>query len=387
MEPIKPYLVNEDPASGRGLIPLPVRNKAYDESWLQELLFLHPSLLPIDQIDESYLPLVSIGREITYIDNLFVSPSGLLTIVETKLWRNPEAHRTVIVQILEYAKTLSTWNYMQLDNSVKQYMKKRTGSEISVYQAVNKAVRNLSINEIEFQSKVEDSLKNGQFALVIVGDKVFPQATQLAETIQSAPHLQFSLGFIELSCYKLEKDKTWPLIIVPNFITKTTEVTRAVVRVIYEEKKPEVVVAAVQEAKTTSTNSSKMSEPVFFASLPDNVRDIFMSYLVTWRQKGFKIEWGKISMLVKVPWLGKHGGVVEANQTQIGIFNDRFVNQCKYPAELYRNYKEILMQSSVLGTALQQKRAYLNYTDIDKDDVMLILQASDNFADELVKRQ
>lgn len=112
MKTTKPYLVNEDPASGRGLIPLSVRNKAYDENSLQELLFLHPSLLPIDQIDESYLPLVSIGREITNIDNLFISPSGLLTIVDTKLWRNPEAHRTVIAQILEYAKTLSTWNYV-----------------------------------------------------------------------------------------------------------------------------------------------------------------------------------------------------------------------------------------------------------------------------------
>ncbi len=32
-------------------------------------------------------------------------------LVEAKLWRNPEARRKVIGQILDYAKELSRWNY------------------------------------------------------------------------------------------------------------------------------------------------------------------------------------------------------------------------------------------------------------------------------------
>ena len=104
MVDINPYLINDVKASGRRLTPIPVRDKAFQEDWLQELLYKHPSILPVDYLDESYLPLVSIGREIASIDNLFVSQSGLLTVVETKLWRNPEAHRTVVAQILEYAK-------------------------------------------------------------------------------------------------------------------------------------------------------------------------------------------------------------------------------------------------------------------------------------------
>jgi hypothetical protein len=38
------------------------------------------------------------------IDNFMVSPSGLPVLVECKLWRNPEARREVVSQILDYAK-------------------------------------------------------------------------------------------------------------------------------------------------------------------------------------------------------------------------------------------------------------------------------------------
>lgn len=381
MKTTQPYLVNEDPASGRGLIPLSVRNKAYDEDWLQELLFLHPSLLPINHIDESYLPLVSIGREITNIDNLFVSPSGLLTIVETKLWRNPEAHRTVVAQILEYARTLSTWSYQKLDDSVKAYMKKRIGIEISLYEAVNKAVRNLSVNEIELQAKIQDCLTNGQFALVIVGDKVYPQATQLAETIQSAPNLQFTLGFVELSCYKLEKDTTWPLIIVPNFITKTKEHIRAVVKVIYEEKIPTVQVTTPPDEPTTS----RTSLPAFLASIPSDLSDIFKNYLDIWTQKNHTIYWGKVGFSLRVNWKGKPTTVFDAYPSLIGIMTAKSVNRLNFPEALYKNYRESLIQSSKLGTAVQQGRTYINYKELEIDDVLLIIKASDEFADALVK--
>jgi hypothetical protein len=84
---------------------------------------------------------------------------------------------------------------------------------------------------------------------VVVGDRIHPSATQLAGTIQSAPHLQFSLGFVELQCYKLNKDSNWPLIVYPNLILKTKEVTRAVVKVLYEKEKPEVAVFAPTEDK------------------------------------------------------------------------------------------------------------------------------------------
>ena len=93
-----------------------------DEAWLQSLIFEHPEVLPVAYFDEVYSPAIPVGREIEtssgYIDNLYVSPRGGIIIVETKLWSNPEKHRTVVAQIIDYAKELSKWNYDQLNAAI-----------------------------------------------------------------------------------------------------------------------------------------------------------------------------------------------------------------------------------------------------------------------------
>lgn len=65
-----------------------------DEACLQQLLYSHPELLPVDEFDEFFSPPIPIGREVGTdrgpIDDLFVSPFGRITVVETKLWNNPE---------------------------------------------------------------------------------------------------------------------------------------------------------------------------------------------------------------------------------------------------------------------------------------------------------
>jgi len=53
------------------------------------------------------------------IDLLFVNSEGMITIVETKLWRNPEARRKVVTQIIDYAKDLAKWSYSDLMKAVK----------------------------------------------------------------------------------------------------------------------------------------------------------------------------------------------------------------------------------------------------------------------------
>ena len=105
-----PFLINED-ASGLGLHPIDILEKAYDESWLQDILRRQPEILPVREIESVYYPLIPIGVEVATetgsIDNLFISHRGYLVLVETKLWRNPEAKREVISQAMEYGSSLS----------------------------------------------------------------------------------------------------------------------------------------------------------------------------------------------------------------------------------------------------------------------------------------
>lgn len=69
--------------------------KLYDEGWIQNLIHNNPSILPVGELEPAFFPLYPVCRELKtsagYLDNLFVSENGSLTLVECKLWRNPEA--------------------------------------------------------------------------------------------------------------------------------------------------------------------------------------------------------------------------------------------------------------------------------------------------------
>jgi hypothetical protein len=84
----------------------------FRENRLQELLVAHPEVLPVADIEPAYAPLICLGCEIPtpsgFLDVLYVSPGGYLTLVEAKLWDNPEARREVVGQVVEYAKDLSS---------------------------------------------------------------------------------------------------------------------------------------------------------------------------------------------------------------------------------------------------------------------------------------
>ena len=380
MVDINPYLVNDSNDSGRLLQPLPAKEKAFQEEWLQELLFKHPRMLPVDYLDESFAPLISLGREIANIDNLFVSPAGLLTIVETKLWRNPEAHRTVVAQVLEYAKTLSAWTYYDLDSAVMSFQSGRTGTSASIYEIVKSAHRSLDIGEIDFQARVQSCLNNGRFALLIVGDRIYPEATQLAEVIQSAPHLQFSMGFIELRCYRLDKNANWPLVVVPNFLSKTKEYTRAIVKIFYEEKKPDVLVEAVD----VDRNRSKTNFQEFLASLPSNIRDSYSTYLKSWmRTPGYTVYWGQVGFSLRIPIDGKLTTVFETYPTNTSITSDKWAKKYNFPDKPYNKYRIELTKSSVLGSAMAAGRRYLEYSDLNEDDIMLLLSSTDKLTQDI----
>ena len=90
------------------------------EDWLQKLVFSHPETLPVSYIDPAFAPLIPIGREVPTeagpMDALYLSPDGALVILEAKLWRNPQARREVVGQIIDYATAVAKWSFDDLDS-------------------------------------------------------------------------------------------------------------------------------------------------------------------------------------------------------------------------------------------------------------------------------
>jgi hypothetical protein len=224
----QPLLISNN--ATRSMERVPLYSNEFSEGWLQKLIHENPSLLPISEIESGFAPAISMGREIRTkagpIDNLLISPDGYITIVETKLWRNPQARREVVGQILDYAKELSKWTFSDLDISLKRYGQSSEG-------VVAKVRRHPGCEDIEEHSLIDNinkNLRRGRILLLIVGDGIRESVEEMVDYLSQSPQLHFTLALVELQVYRLG-DSIDPLLIIPQVVTRTREITRAVVRV------------------------------------------------------------------------------------------------------------------------------------------------------------
>ncbi len=196
-----------------------------DEATLQELLFQFPQALPIAAIDPAYAPAVPICRELAlpagYADALYVNHLGRLTLAEFKLWRNPQARREVIGQILDYAKDLASWGYEDLQRQVSLALGQ---SGNTVYDLVRRQFPDL--NEAEFVDNVTRHLRRGEFLLLIIGDGIHEGAANIVDFVQRYSGLHFNLAMVEAALYR---DAANQLIVQPRVLARTEIVQRFVV--------------------------------------------------------------------------------------------------------------------------------------------------------------
>lgn len=60
-----PIMINNQESTILERLPLSCTGASeYDEKWLQDLLFKNPRALPIDQIDQTYVNLMPVCREL-----------------------------------------------------------------------------------------------------------------------------------------------------------------------------------------------------------------------------------------------------------------------------------------------------------------------------------
>jgi hypothetical protein len=203
----------------------------YSEAWLQHLIMKHPEILPVDQIEPAFADLVAICTELPtpsgFVDNLFVTPTGNLAIIECKLWRNPEARREVTAQIIDYAKDLSGWDYSKLDTAVQRTKApQNVGGEKqrSLYSIV---AAHSEIDEASFIDAVSRNLQRGRFLLLIVGDGIREGVEGMTEFLQQHAGLHFTFAIIELALFEIPGG----YIAQPRILAKTTNIDRGIVTV------------------------------------------------------------------------------------------------------------------------------------------------------------
>lgn len=352
------------------------------ESWLQELIHDHPSILPVSDFDSSFSPLVSIAREVVTgvgrIDNLLVSPSGKIVIVETKLWKNPEKHRDVVAQIIGYAKALSQWNYDKLSQIVPVTT---PGSQTDNSDALFNRVRNGSqqageLNFHDFESNVTKCLETGDFLLLIVGDRISANVALLADAIQGAPGLEFTIGLVELQIYSLDESEQWPILVFPHVVGRTVERTRAVVKVRYAgPEKPELSISTPQE--TTEIRSGKINPDTFLSELPDNLVPVFEMYLEKWLKGQASLSWGKRGFSVGIDIAGKRTPLVNIFPDYMGLVRLSDIKDMPDADAIYEKYWDKIQSVSEATQLLQKNAKYIHFKSLSEDEIMVLLEALD----------
>ncbi|MXZ90761.1 MAG: hypothetical protein F4W95_05450 [Chloroflexi bacterium] len=196
-----------------------------DEPTLQDLLFRFPQTLPIAEIDPSYSGAVPVCKELVlpagYADALYINQLGRITLAEFKLWRNPQARREVIGQILDYAKDLASWNYEDLQRQVSLALGE-TGN--ALYDLVR--AHHPDIGEAEFVDNVTRNLRRGEFLLLIIGDGIQEGAASIVDFVQRYSGLHFNLGLVEAALYRDAADS---LMVQPRILARTEIVQRFVI--------------------------------------------------------------------------------------------------------------------------------------------------------------
>ena len=196
----------------------------FSEKEIQEIVFENPECLPISDIDENYNPIISVCQELNTdagpLDLFMVTPNGDMAIVEMKLWKNPEARRKVVAQILDYAKELARWTYSDLQRELN----KKFGTKGNIlYKLSKKCDENLWLSESDFVDSVSRNLRIGKFLLLIAGDGIREGAFNLSEFISKGSNLNYSLAMVELQVFK---KKSGAKIIFPRTIVKTVEIQK-----------------------------------------------------------------------------------------------------------------------------------------------------------------
>ena len=223
-----------------GSRPVPLRPRrlgarsgvgGYDENWLQRLLFETPELLPIGEIDPAFAPAVPLCRELRTaagsIDLAYVSEQGLLSIVECKLWRNPDARREAVSQILDYAKEISRWSYEELNDAVLRAAKRPEDAN-TLFDLVQK--QNDTIDEQTFVDDVTRNLQSGRFLLLVVGDGIREGVERIADYLKQSAGIRFTFGLVELAIFDMPDESAGGIIVEPRVLARTFEIERVVVR-------------------------------------------------------------------------------------------------------------------------------------------------------------
>lgn len=252
---------------------------AVDEEFLQEVIDQTPEILPIRDFFPSAQSVISLGREIPldlgerqgFVDNMLVTNEGRLVLVETKLWRNPEAIREVVIQTLEYGMTVSRLGLQELEARLRRSDPK--GTHLSDRETIHDFVTSRPENQrakgvdASFGEALENHLASGEVLLLIVADGIRTSVERIAQWMNDkAGSSPLRFGLVELQLYEMPDGSR---LVTPKTRLRTREISRHVVVVdIRNDSSARASATVTDEFRTKAGTAASETRPVRSAGPP-----------------------------------------------------------------------------------------------------------------------
>ena len=201
------------------------------EHTLRDLIYDNPAILPVRELDPSYGRLFTVARELNipgvgFVDVLLADEHGRLVVVECKLWRNPQARREVVGQILDYARELSRYAYEDLQRQISVATKRQGNVLYAMAQGAGS-----TLAQAEFVDRVSRDLTAGRFLLLVVGDGIAEGTRRIGEYLSNQPGLAFTFGLVEMAEYRYtDAEGAEREIVQPRVLARTAVIERHVIR-------------------------------------------------------------------------------------------------------------------------------------------------------------
>jgi hypothetical protein len=318
---------------------LPRAHSRFDEHYIQELLVRNPELLPVEALREDAGHLLCIGREVKCaagaIDNLYLSTGGYPVVVETKLWRNPQARREVLSQVLDYTKELVEKDFEWLEKQWATFCSERKRKAVPLLEVLQE-LSDDTIDEARYVDRVNGALNRGDIVSLIVGDGIKTGLQKLVSHLcRDSAHLRYSLALVELACYEQEgKQKTKPLLVVPQVIQSVEPIQRAYVKVEAPADSNLKIRSVVEDEKPVKTGykRSTLTEEELVADLEKAIgeeKTARVKYFYDDLLENLELEglFRAAALMIKIPDPAneKPGASLLAIERNGGIYNPRFL--------------------------------------------------------------
>ncbi len=245
---------------------------SFKEDLLQEIVDKSPEVLPIRDFYPAITSVCSLGREIPldlgerqgFIDNLLVTNDGHLVIVETKLYRNPEAVRDAVVQTLEYGMAVHKMTLLDLESRIRRGDKrgKRLQNDESIR---SRAASMMGFNE-DFEIALERYQRTGEILLLIVADGIRTSVERITQWMNdNGSSTPIKFGLVELRFYELPDGQK---IVIPKTLLQTKEISRHVVVVDIQNETAAKVSAIIEDKFNRPSGGSSTKSRAVKSSVP-----------------------------------------------------------------------------------------------------------------------